>query len=379
MRRLRLVLLAALGMGLSHPAVAQTSDQLLQYCGDPHPEVRLLACTIIINGGQEKGQTLADTYTARGTAYSITGDELHAIEDFSQALQLDPSRVLVLGYRGDAYLARGDYDRAIADFSRAVQFDPDYTDGLYGRASAYRSKGDNDRAIADYSTVIERDPKYAEAFAYRGVTYLANDQIGRAIDDFDTLINLAPNNAQAFNLRGSAYLQMGENARAMEDYDRAVRADPDYAPTYYNRGIVEFVMGRFADAVRDFTKRIEAQSPNTYAALWLHIARRKTGTNDTAEFTRNAAALDLSTWPGPVVRLYQGQATPEDVRTSAKTGGDAKAQLDKTCQAAFYIAEYQMSRGNVNAAVPVLSEASISCPHNLPEYDGATAELARLP
>src|SRR5262245_23522301 len=135
MQRFGLVLLSGLGMGLGHPAIAQTSDQLLQYCGDPHPEVRLLACTIIINNRQETGQTLADTYTARGTAYSITGDEPHAIEDFSQALQLDPNRVLVLGYRGDAYLARGEYDRAIADFSRAVQLDPDYTDGLYGRAS----------------------------------------------------------------------------------------------------------------------------------------------------------------------------------------------------------------------------------------------------
>src|SRR5580765_3275248 len=188
MGRLGSVLLAALGIGFSLPAMAQTSDQLLQYCVDPHPEVRLLACTIIINGRQVMGQDLGDTYTARGTAYSITGDEQHAIEDFSQALQIDPGRVLVLSYRGDAYLARGDYDRAIADFSRAVQLDPDYTDALYGRASAYRNKGDNDRAIADFSAVIERDPKYVEAFAYRGIAYLANDQLGRAIDDFDALI-----------------------------------------------------------------------------------------------------------------------------------------------------------------------------------------------
>jgi hypothetical protein len=86
-------------------AQAQTQD-IWTYCKDPHPQVRLAACSVIIESGHETGKALADAYSSRGTAYSITGDQTHAIADFDQSIELDPTRTLVFGFRASAHFAR---------------------------------------------------------------------------------------------------------------------------------------------------------------------------------------------------------------------------------------------------------------------------------
>jgi lipoprotein NlpI len=378
MRGSLFVFVASVGASLGLAAMGQVPDQLSAYCTNPHPEVRLLACSVIIDGAKATGEALADAFTSRGTAFAITGEQKRAIQDFDRALTLEPDRILVLGYRGSAFFSEGDYDRAIADYDRAVQLDPDYVDAFYGRASAWRAKGDNDRAIADYSRAIALDPKYLEAYADRGLAHLAKDELGSAIDDFYQALQLDPNDAEVFDLRGSAYLQMGDNDRAVKDYNQAILLDPNYAPAYFNRGVARFMKARFAEAAVDFAAKPQAEPANAYAALWLHMARRKAGEDDAAELSRAMANLNLDRWPGPIIRLYRGQADPEDVRVAAMAAADEKTRRKQSCQATFYIGEYQSLRGNTNAAIPIFEDAAVHCSHDLPEYDGATAELSWL-
>jgi lipoprotein NlpI len=378
MRPRDFVFIAALGICASVSASAQPGDQLLQYCRNPNPQIRLLACKLIIDSGNAPASALADAFASRGTAYSITGDLEHAIQDFDQAILLDSDRVLVFGYRGAAHLSNGDYDRAIADFDRAVELDSSYVDALYGRANAWRAKGVSDQAIYDYTQVIALDPSYIEAFAYRGMAYLSNDEIGRALDDFDELIKRDPNNTEGFNLRGNAHRQMGDNDLAIKDYDQAIRLAPNYALAYFNRGVAKYVMGHFTDAEMDFAKRPQTGPANPYAALWLYMTRNKAHAGNADELLRAIATPNLDAWPGPLVRLYRGETATLDIKP-VSAGADAKTQKVQACEATFYTAEYELLRGNVNAAVPMFSEAAIKCPHDQPEYDGATAELAWLP
>src|SRR5690348_2241737 len=112
MRNLAFLTAAAFASFAVFPARAQTQD-IWTYCKDPHPQVRLAACSVIIESGRETGKMLADAYSSRGTAYSITGDQAHAIADFDHAIELDPTRTLVFGFRASAHLARNEYDLAI--------------------------------------------------------------------------------------------------------------------------------------------------------------------------------------------------------------------------------------------------------------------------
>jgi lipoprotein NlpI len=379
MRRSICVLVVGLALSIGVGAMAQTSGDYVQLCSDPDPNVRLLACSVVIQLRQVTGQALADAYSSRGTADLVLGNQDRAIADFDQAIMLDPNRALVFGYRGDAYLDKGDYDRAIADFDRAAALDPNDVDARYGRARALHGKGDNDGAIADYSRVIELDPNYVEALAYRGLAYQSKEELASAIDDFDEVIRREPDSAEAFNLRGGAYRQMGTPERAIADYDSAIRLDPNLALAYVNRGVTKFTLMRFAEAATDLAAGQRAQPANIYAAFWLHMARRKAGEDDTAELSRNMAAFDLNRWPGPIVRLFRGLGTPEDVHAAAGKSAGGQTRRDQVCESDFYTAEYLLLRGSLNTAVPVLQDAVKSCAHDLAEYEGAIAELGWLP
>ena len=60
MRNSAFVMAAGIAIA-SSSATAQTPD-IWTYCKDPHPQVRLAACSVIIESGHETGKALADAY-----------------------------------------------------------------------------------------------------------------------------------------------------------------------------------------------------------------------------------------------------------------------------------------------------------------------------
>jgi len=86
-----------------------------------------------------------------------------AFEDFSRAIELDPSRAD--GYVGRANtlntLAR--YEESLPDYNRAIEIDPKLANAYANRGSAYSHLGHYKKAIADYEMALELDPKIDEA------------------------------------------------------------------------------------------------------------------------------------------------------------------------------------------------------------------------
>src|SRR6185503_8281008 len=55
-------------------------------------------CTAVINSGKEQGQDLAAAYAIRAGAMAQRGDLSAAAQDYSEALRLDPAKVVLLRY-----------------------------------------------------------------------------------------------------------------------------------------------------------------------------------------------------------------------------------------------------------------------------------------
>src|SRR5512132_3601446 len=65
-------------------------------------EVAIQSCTVIIRSGREKGAKLAAAYYNRATAYRVEGWYDRAIEDYDQAIRLDPKHAIAYNDRGTA-------------------------------------------------------------------------------------------------------------------------------------------------------------------------------------------------------------------------------------------------------------------------------------
>jgi|ERR1035437_1766271 lipoprotein NlpI len=190
MRPLSTILLITL-LGASTALPAQTRDENWDRCKGSDPDLSIGGCTALIQSGLENNSNLSTLFFNRGNAYRHMGDFDRSIQDYDQAVRLNPGSAPAFDNRGLAYTLKGDYDRAIADFDQALLLNPSNTTAYNNRAAVYMRKGDLDRAIADY----------------------------------DQALRFQPNNATALNGRGRAFLYLGRFAAAQESFAAVRKLD----------------------------------------------------------------------------------------------------------------------------------------------------------
>jgi tetratricopeptide (TPR) repeat protein len=85
--------------------------------------------TRAINAGNMADEQLAVAYNNRGSAYDDWGKTEPALQDFDQAIKLDPMFDAPYFNRSFIYERQSNYAKAIADMEKAVSLTPD-DDGL---------------------------------------------------------------------------------------------------------------------------------------------------------------------------------------------------------------------------------------------------------
>jgi lipoprotein NlpI len=246
---------------------------------------------------------------------------------------------------------------------------------LFHRGDALMAKSDAAAAIRDYGEAITAVPEFAEAFNNRGNAYDASGDHQRAIQDYDESIRLRPEFPEAFNNRGTTYDETGDHARAIQDFDQAIRLNASYQNAFKNRGRAKFYQGRFAAGADDFAKALTLQRTDAYAALWLHLARSRSGKPAPDELRDNAEQLDHAKWPWPLVAAYLG--TPDIESMQAAAAQDPAEAKDRKCEAAFYLGEDALLSGGTAAASELLQQAVTLCAKDSLEYYAARFELDR--
>jgi len=96
-----------------------------------------------------------------------------------------------------------------------------------------------------------------------------------------------------------------------------------------------------------------------------------------SRFAKTAAAIDMSKWPAPIVRLYLGQITPADASTAADDR-DATVKKGQACEVNFYGGKIALLRGKKDDAKRLFELAAAECPRSFLEYGAANAELRTL-
>jgi tetratricopeptide (TPR) repeat protein len=115
-----------------------------------------------------------------------------------------PDLFFAFNNRGNAHAARGDYDRALQDYSQALRLNPKYAGAMRNRGSVYVRKGDYERAIRDYSEAARLDPDDPHALIGRGFVYCQKQQFDRAVQDFDAALGICPTCPRALSGRAAA-------------------------------------------------------------------------------------------------------------------------------------------------------------------------------
>ncbi|HXO02690.1 MAG TPA: tetratricopeptide repeat protein [Stellaceae bacterium] len=299
--------------------------------------------------GGYKPSSSRDAYLAvvawrRGNGFWERDDAARALREYDEALRLRPDNDQFHKSRGDIYFNMARYDDALADYDEAIRLNPGYSEAYYSRGNAYDRKGEDDKAIAA----------------------------------FDDAIRMAPEFVAAHNNRGLVYARQGKLDLAIQDYDAALQYAPKFRLAFSNRGRVRFYLAAYADAAADFGAALQLKPDNVYDALWLYLSRLRAGQDAREALRGDAAKLDRSAWPYPIIAALLGETDETAVLVAA--GSDTNPnRKGQECEANFYFGAKKAAEGDTATARHRLSAATADCPADYLERIAAKFELAKLP
>ena len=166
--------------------------------------------------------------------------------------------------RGQARRAFGEMDRANADFKSAIamldefiRLYPEDSIAYLERGISYRNLNHLNRAIADYDEAIRISPNFALAFNNRcWARAVSNSELDKARADCDAALKLEGNDPNTLDSRGLVGLKQGKYAEAWADYDAALRVVPSAAGYRYGRGIAALRLGRIEEGNADLQEAL---------------------------------------------------------------------------------------------------------------------------
>ena len=148
------------------------------------------------------------------------------MDDYDQALELEPNNYLGHFNRGLLRAQVGDDNRAIEDFNFVLSLEPDNTIALYNRALLLDQTGDLNGALRDITAVIDENPEFWAGYLQRAaVRRKLGDTYGAERDEFKVM--KARLDARSGRTTSTARKTRKRSERDIEDYASIVEADSD--------------------------------------------------------------------------------------------------------------------------------------------------------
>ena len=258
-----------------------------------------------------KFSTMEQEIYNKAVAKSTAGDYQAAIQQFSQAIEINPNFDKAYYRRGLAKFDIGNREEAIADFTQAIEINPSYIDAYLGRGIARLVVGDILGTIADANQIISINNNYADAYKLLGNAYRQQHNQTAAIANFKRGAELYLEQKDAVNCRkclnNIKHLQSvltprvkiennppiadskiflngilkrfekGEHHGAIADLNWALQVDPEDSQAYCCRGIIRYKQGDNLGAISDFNKALKFNNQDVLAYRNRGMIRSKMG------------------------------------------------------------------------------------------------------
>jgi hypothetical protein len=218
----------------------------------PRPGIALPTPPVIVS------QATAESFFQRGEQRYWKDDFRGAIDNYTQAIHLNPNFAYAYLDRGDVRLQMKDFQGAIADYTQAIRPHPNLAYAYTRRGEAYYWLANYQRALADSDKAIQLRDNGSFNSVYRA--------------------RLAQRRLQSDLFRDSAYAIRGAAQIGLKDY-RAAQADLDKGVNYskalgtdgkgfalYFRGLLQLRQGNYQAAITDYQQALE-KTP------WLHQSK----------------------------------------------------------------------------------------------------------
>jgi len=183
------------------------------------------------------------------------GELAHARQAFDRALELATAprmRMRAFMGRADVRDDQDDFDGAVEDYSEAIKLEPDDPFLYYLRGIVQQAREDWPAARADFDAAIARDATCPEFFEVRGmVRFNLQDWQGARADFSKAIADNPEVEPRFFRFRGEAAALAGDFDGAIQDFSRAIEGDGADARALMQRAKAEEARGDLQAALAD--------------------------------------------------------------------------------------------------------------------------------
>ncbi|MBN2104842.1 tetratricopeptide repeat protein [bacterium] len=149
----------------------------------------------------------------------------------------------------------------VQQFDQAVILDPDYAFARFQRGKAYSLMQAYEKAVDDYNVLIEKYPDWTEVYHARGLVYGYLEKYDQVIEDYQRVLGKDPNCISALINQGIAYSKTNQLEAARADYQKVLEIHPEHVVANYNLGCIYALQGDQSAAL----KSIESAFRNGYS------------------------------------------------------------------------------------------------------------------
>jgi len=227
------------------------------------------------NRSLRKDKNYANAYAGLGQAFWMKYTQTHeafwvkkAEESCESALALDIKQALGHACLGLVFSGTGKYDQAIQQYQQAVKLDPTNDSFYRNLATAYQRINNFDEAEKILLNAIELRPNYFENYYWLGYFYLSRGRFDDAANMYSKTIALAPDSFRGYQNLGAIYLYLGRYSEAVPQLERSASIHPTWQ-VYSNLATSHFYLKEYEAASQGYLQAIALDARNF--ALWMNL------------------------------------------------------------------------------------------------------------
>jgi Tfp pilus assembly protein PilF len=213
-------------------------------------------------------QATGDNYFARtnlGFALIDGGNLQAGIEQYNEALRINPNSAETRNALGTALSDQGKLDAAMEQYAAALRIRPGYADAHSNRGIALARRGETQEAYKEFEKALEINPENPKIQYNFGFTLVNQGRPDEAISYFRKAVELKPGYAEAFFQMGNIFYGKGRLSEAEAEYNRAIQINPEYEDAHHNLGIILERQNRIDEAIIHFREALRV-NPNSIRA-----------------------------------------------------------------------------------------------------------------
>jgi tetratricopeptide (TPR) repeat protein len=271
--------------------------------------------------------------------------------------------------RAQTMMGEGRWADAIEEYRQAVQLDPAMGRAYAGAAVCFANMGRLEEAEQQFQQAVVHIDKMTnrEKYRSRGAYYLMTRNYAKAADEYTALVSEYPYDAAGINNLPLAHLYGRNMALAVQEGRRAVETYPDHLMLQANLALYSMYAGLFEDASREAARVLEVNPSYELAFVAQALSALGAGDVETA-IERYQTLRSVSAWGASLaasgladVALYQGRLTNAVAILEQGVRGDRAAENEgEAARKLATLAGALADLGRVDEAVAAADEAVAS-------------------